>query len=207
MASTQVSTIPSRGTFDCLDERAVPRINPTKLYPTLAKRDTMHFDSSEATIFATPQVIYDVAKYTRMASVTRSEVENLVTTLRLSGFPPARNVPQATPTSSDEDERKDARTVRFLIPPSENVEEAPISSVSTEGKNNHKVEQEVKENERANSPGFAARAYETPGGSTEPQGFCGRRTSLEEMGELDESQEADPRLQIGAKILLVSAPP
>lgn len=140
--------------IDYLDERAVPRSNPTKLYSKLPKRDIMRFDSSETTVFATSQIFYDVVKWTCIASVTRSEVEALITTLRLSGIPPARNVPDSTPASSDEEDRKNARTVRlrFLIPPSEDVEKAFISSASIEAKNDHNVYPTVKENERADSP-------------------------------------------------------
>lgn len=65
------------------------------------------------------------------ASVIRCEVEKLVTTLRLSGIPPARYVPEATPATNDEEDRRNTRAERFLIPPSEAVEKAPVSSAST----------------------------------------------------------------------------
>lgn len=119
--------------IDYLVERAVPRIKPTNLYAKLSKRDTMHFDCSEATIFATPQMIYDVAMWACMGPVIRSEVGKFIT-LHLSCIPPARIVPEATPASSDEEERKDTRTVRFMIPPCEEVEKALVSSVSNEEK-------------------------------------------------------------------------
>lgn len=137
--------------IDCLDEMAPPRINRTRLYSKLAKRDTMRADSSEATMFATYQMTYNVVKWLCMASVIRLELDELITTLRLSGIPPARNMPDGTPASSDEEEGKDTRTVRFLVRPSEDVEGALISSASTEAKNNHKVVEYEKENERANS--------------------------------------------------------
>lgn len=67
----------------------------------------------------------------------------MITTFRLRGIPLARNALESTPASSDEEGRKDTRTVRFLIPPSEEVEKALAASTSIEGKNNHKVEEMV----------------------------------------------------------------
>lgn len=71
------------------DERAVPRIYPTKLYPRLNKRDHVHFDASDATITALFQKFRAVVKWTCAASVARSEVDQAVSKLRLSDVPPS----------------------------------------------------------------------------------------------------------------------
>lgn len=97
--------------IDYLDERVVPRVNPTKLYSKLAKRDNLHFDSPDATIFAMAHMMYDVVEWTCMASVVCSEVEKLIATFRLSVILQARNVPEATPASSEEEDRRDTRIV------------------------------------------------------------------------------------------------
>lgn len=86
----------------------------------------------------------------------RSEVEQLIIPLRLSGIPPARSVPEVTSAaSSDEEDRKDTRTVGFLTPLGKDGERALISSASSEEQNqNHdKVDDRAEDNKRANSPG------------------------------------------------------
>lgn len=104
----------------------------------------MPFDASEATIFATSQMIYDVVKWTCMSSVIRSELQKMITTLRSSGIPLAHNASEATSASSDEEGRTHTLAVRFLIPWREEVQKTLVSSASTEGKNNHKVWEIVK---------------------------------------------------------------
>lgn len=78
-------------------------------------------------MYALYQLMHIVVKWTRTASVIRAELDKLITTLRLSDIPPARSVPEATPATSDEEDRRNSRTVRFLIPPSEAVEQALVS--------------------------------------------------------------------------------
>lgn len=118
---------------DYLGEKSVPRINPTTLHAKLGKRDYMYCNT-EAQIVATSQMILDAVKWSCMASVIRSEVEKVINTLRLSGIPPARNAPEATPAPSDDDDRKYARMVRFTLPPTEAVEKAIATSAFNEGK-------------------------------------------------------------------------
>lgn len=135
------------------DERAIPRIKTTRLYTRLSKRDHMHLGASGATIYALSQMIYDVVKWTCTVSVIRAEVERLATKLRLSDVRPALRVPEVTPATSDEEERRTTRTVRFPILPNEDIRLVLISSTADESKTNHEVEVKVKVNEKADSLG------------------------------------------------------
>lgn len=63
-------------------------------------------------------------------------------------------MPEATPAPSDDDDRKDARTVRFNIPPVEAVEKAIVTSAFSEGKDNLVTELKVKSVERDISPDY-----------------------------------------------------
>lgn len=120
---------------DYPDQRAVPQISPTKLYANLGKRDSMHFDSAGETTTA--------VKWPYMASVIQPEAETLIQTLRSSGIPPARRVPEATPVSSDEDDRKEARQVHFHLPPVEAAENPIVASASNKIKHNLWAEQSI----------------------------------------------------------------
>lgn len=122
-------------------------------FDELHKRDHKDFDASDATISALSQVTCDVIKWTCTASVIRAEVVERDTPLRLSDVPSALGVSEATPATRDGEEHKNTRTVRFLTPRSDDVEQALRSSVSDESKTNHKVEVQVKGNAKADSPG------------------------------------------------------
>lgn len=116
----------------------MPRINPTKLYSRLSKRDQMYFGASDATVARLSQMICGAARRTCTATVIRSEVDRIASKLRLIDLPPALRVPQATPASSDE-ERRDTRNVRVGIPPNEDIEQALVPPAADESKINAKV--------------------------------------------------------------------
>lgn len=82
---------------DYFGERAMSRINPTKIDPKLEKRDHMHFNGSDATIATLSQMLCDVVRWVCAASVARSEVERVTSNLCSSEVPPARRVPEASP--------------------------------------------------------------------------------------------------------------
>lgn len=128
----------------------------TKLHDQLGKRDSMHFNNAEEAVFATSQMICDAVNWTCMASMIRTEVEKLINTQRLSGIPPARNEPEATPASSDDDDRTDPRTARFSIPPIEAVEKAVVTSAFNYGKDNLVAEQKMKDVGRDMSPDYGS---------------------------------------------------
>lgn len=64
-------------------------------------------------------------------------------TLRLSDVPPAFQLPEATATN-DEEERRNTRTVCFLIPPNEDFENARLSPAADEKNTNNEIEVKVK---------------------------------------------------------------
>lgn len=106
----------------------MPRISPAKLYAQLGKRDSLHFNNVVETVANTSQMIFGAVTWTCMAPAVRSEVETRSHTLRSSGTPPVCNVPEATPASSDEDDTKEARKVRFNLPPVGAAEKAIVAS-------------------------------------------------------------------------------
>lgn len=82
----------------------------------------------------------------------------MTTALRLNDIPPARYGPEATPATCDEEDRRNTRPVRLLIPPNEDVEQALVSSASDKEKTKHEAEVKVKEDEKADILGGANRA-------------------------------------------------
>lgn len=65
-----------------------------------------------------------------------------------------RKVLEATPASSDEDGRQEARQVRFNLPPVEAVEKAIVATASNEETNKLMAETRIKEAERDVPPDY-----------------------------------------------------
>lgn len=149
--------------IDYLEERTVPRINPTRLYEKLRKRDLMHFNSSQDNIAALSLVISDAVRWTGMVSVTRAKVDKLIHILRSSGVPPERQVLEATEASSDEDDRTQARQVRFNLPPVEAVEKAIVASASSMEDNTRLAEDRSQLAQRDVSPNYESDDELRPG--------------------------------------------
>lgn len=104
-----------------------PRINPTKVYTRLIKRDQMLLDCSDVTVATLSQMICYAASWTCTASVVRSEIGWACRNCDWADVPPALRVPVATPASSDAVERRETRNARFRIPPNEEGGQALIS--------------------------------------------------------------------------------
>lgn len=80
-------------------------------------------------------------------------MEWITSELRLSDISPALRVPKATPTSSDEEERRESRDSRFRIPPNEDVEQTLIPAAVDESRAIHTMDLSVKECKQADAEG------------------------------------------------------
>lgn len=125
-------------------DRTVPRVNPTKVYATVGKRDHMHFDNSEASISMPSLIIYDTLRSISGTYRGRKSIAELQTE---SGGAPAPRAREPTPSPSGGESDHDARGAGPL--PREDVEQALMSSAADEHEASKLVTCKATEEEKA----------------------------------------------------------